>query len=464
MSIYDRRQRGEVDRLVEDVRQQRIGRRAFIQRAMAAGLAASSVSALLAACDGDGGTTNPGSTMPSQVDVLNVWGGEEQDSFRAVVAPFTSRTKIKVNIESTRDLDAALTTRLRGNSPPDIAILPNPGKMQQLAGQNKLIRLDTFLNMGQIHTDYQSSWVDLGTYNGGFYALFYKTTNKGTIWYNPAQFEAAGLQIPVTWSDLIAVSDTLASRGKYPWSMGVDSGAASGWPAADWIAEIYLNQSGPAMYDKWVAHKIPWTDASIKSAFRLFGRIVAGKHYIHSAPQSILATGFQDATSAPFSKPSRAYMNYLGDFAAGFITSQFPTARPGTDFNFFPFPTINQQFQGSVTGGADVVVAMKDNGAVRELITYLATAGAQAIWVKRGGFTSANKSLDLKAYPNAVAQASAKMLTAAKSFKFGAGDLMPPAVQQAFWKGMQVFIGNPSQLASVLSAIEAAAQQAYPSP
>ncbi|MBA2285740.1 MAG: carbohydrate ABC transporter substrate-binding protein [Ktedonobacteraceae bacterium] len=462
MSIYDRHQRDEVERLVEDVRQQRIGRRAFIQRAMAAGLAASSAGTLLAACDGGGGTTNPGSTRPSQVDVLNVWGGEEQDSFRAVVAPFTRRTKVNVNIESTRDLDAALTERLRGNNPPDIAILPNPGKMQQLAEQNKLIRLDTFLNMGQINIDYHSSWVDLGTYNGGFYALFYKTTNKGTIWYNPAQFRAAGLQIPVTWSDLIAVSNKLVSSGKYPWSIGVESGAASGWPAADWIAEIYLNQSGPVMYDKWVAHKIPWTDASIKSAFHIFGQIVAGKHYIKGAPPSILATGFQDATYAPFSKPPRAYMYYLGDFAAGFITSKFSTARPGTDFNFFPFPTINQEFQGSVTGGADVVVAMKDNGAVRELITYLATAAAQAIWVKRGGFTSANKSLDLNAYPNAVAQASARMLTEARSFKFGAGDLMPPAVQQAFWKGTLAFIRTPRQLDSVLSAIESAAQQAYP--
>ncbi len=461
MAIYDRHQRDEVDRLVEDLGQQRIGRRAFIQRAMAAGLTASAAGALLAACDGGGGPINPGSTTPSQVDVLNVWGGEEQDSFRAVVAPFTAHTKIKVNIESTRDLDAALTERLRGNSPPDIAILPNPGKMQQLAGQNKLIRLDTFLNMGQIHIDYPSSWVDLGMYNGGFYALFYKAANKGTIWYNPAQFQAAGLQIPAAWSDLIAVSDKLASRGKYPWSMGVESGAASGWPAADWVAEIYLNQSGPVMYDRWVAHKIPWTDASIKSAFQMFGQIVSGKHYIKGAPQSILATGFQDATYASFSKPPRAYMYYLGDFAAGFITSRFSAARPGMDFNFFPFPTINQEFQGSVTGGADVVVAMKDNGAVRKLIKYLATADAQAIWVRRGGFTSANKSLDLNTYPNAVAHASAKMLTEARSFKFGAGDLMPPAVQQAFWKGMQAFIGNPRQLNSVLSTIESTAQQAY---
>ena len=168
------------------------------------------------------------------------------------------------------------------------------------------------------------------------------------------------------------------------------------------------------MYDQWVAHKIPWTHASIKDAFQSFGQIVGGKHYINGAPKSILATSFQDASYAPFTAPPQAYMYYLGG-QAGFITTQFPKAKPGTDFNFFPFPTMNTQYEGAVTGGADVVVAMKENDAVRTLITYLATAKAQTISGRNeevyfhltqsvSGFGST--------YPNTVAQASAKMLTA----------------------------------------------------
>jgi alpha-glucoside transport system substrate-binding protein len=55
------------------------------------------------------------------------------------------------------------------------------------------------------------------------------------------------------------------------------------------------------------------------------------------------------------------------------------------------------------------------------------------------------------------------MLTSATTFRFGAGDLMPPAVQQAFWKGLLTFIGDQHQLDSVLSTIESTAQQAYSS-
>jgi alpha-glucoside transport system substrate-binding protein len=53
------------------------------------------------------------------------------------------------------------------------------------------------------------------------------------------------------------------------------------------------------------------------------------------------------------------------------------------------------------------------------------------------------------------------MLTGATTFRFGAGDLMPPAVQQAFWKSLLAFISDQHQLDSILSTIESTAQQAY---
>lgn len=469
MPLYDRQQRKQVDQLVTDFAEHKVGRREFMQRAVAVGLSVSAATSLLAACGG-GNSINNGSgnntnapTQSSTVDLLNVWSGEEKDSFDAVTAPFVSQNKITINAETTRDLSATLTTRIRGNNAPDMAILPNPGFMQQLAAQGKLIPLDSFLDMNQIKKDYSQGWIDLGTYNGHLYALFYKAANKGTVWYNPKAFTAGGYQTPATWTDLIALSDKIAQSGKFPWSMGLSSAAASGWPAADWIAQIYLNQNGGDMYDKWVAHQIPWTDASIKTAFQTFGQIANGKHYIAGAPQSILSTGYQDASYLPFKNPPAAYMYYLGDFTEGFITGQFKSAVAGTDFNFFPFPTINAQYAGAITGGADVVVALKNTTAVQALVKYMATAAAQEIWVKRGGFTSPNKSVDLASYPDAVAKASAQQLTQATIFRFGADDLMPQAVENAFWKATLQYVQHPDQLDSILSSMESTAAQSYTS-
>ena len=460
MPIYDRDQSQKLDQLVDDYSERGMSRREFMRRAGVLGLSLSAAAALLEACGG-GGSNNTSVIQSDTVDLVNVWTGPEQASFQAVVAPFTAQSKVKITLETTRDLDTLLTSRLQANNPPDMAVLPNPGKMQQLAKQGKLVPLDSFLDMSQIHNDYASTLVDLGSYNGHLYAIFYKAANKGMVWYSPNQFSSNGYQAPGTWQDLITLSTNIANSGKYPWSMGVSAQAASGFPSADWIAQIYLNNSGPAMYDKWVAHSIPWTDPSISQAFQMFGQIVTGNHYINGAPQSILATGFQAASYLPFDSPPQAYMYYEADFIESFLTTQFPNAKAGTDFGFFPFPTINPQFAGSVTGGADVVVALRNTTGVQSLIKYMATAQAQEIWVKRGGFTSLNKSVSLSDYPDVVAMNSAKQLTQASTFRFGADDLMPPAVETAFWHATLDYISNPGSLSSILQTMESTATQAY---
>ncbi|HKD77218.1 MAG TPA: ABC transporter substrate-binding protein [Ktedonobacterales bacterium] len=455
MPIFDRQQRTGLNQLEEAYQQDKLSRRQFMQRATALGLSVSAASAFLAACGG--------SSASNTVDLVTTWGGTEQDSFRAVVAPFTQQHGIKVNIESTRDLDTLLTTRIQANNPPDLAILPNPAKMQQLAGQNHLIALDKFLSSSSLQQDYAQSWISLGSVNSNLYSIFYKAANKATVWYSPQQFQSNNYQVPKTWDDLIALSGQIAGSGKFPWAMGVSSGAASGWPATDWVAEIFINESGPDMYDKWITHKIPWTDASIKSAFQKFGAIAGGQHYINGAPQSILATDDQTASYGPFNSPPTSYMYYLGDFTEGFITAKFPSLQAGTGFSYFDFPTITASNQGAITCGADLVAMLKDTSSTRTLVNYLVTADAQAIWVKRGGFTSVNKSVALNDYPNKVAQNSAQALTGAPIVRYGAGDMMPPALQTAWWKGMLTFIGDQSQLDGVLSNLESTAQQAYQS-
>ena len=108
MPIFERRQRDELDQLVEGYTQGNLSRRAFLQRATALGLSLSFAGSILAAC---GPSSN---ANPTSVSLLSVWTGEEQDSFKAVVAPFTQKTGIKVNITATRDLNATLTTLIQG--------------------------------------------------------------------------------------------------------------------------------------------------------------------------------------------------------------------------------------------------------------------------------------------------------------------------------------------------------------
>lgn len=395
------------------------------------------------------------------VEVLGVWGGDELASFEAMVAPWEQETGGTMEFTGTRDLIAILTIRVAAGNPPDVAILPNPGQMVELAGDGELVALDSFLDMDKIGQEYAQGWIDLGTVDGKLYGMFMKASSKGTVWYNPKVFAANDWEVPTTWDEMIALSDRIVDEEMNPWSVAVESGEASGWPATDWIGEILLHESGGEVYDQWVNHDIPWTDSKIKSAWEKFGQIAITPDYVPGGAIAVLATNFIDGSYLPYEDPPKAAMYYLGAFTQGFIAEQFPDLVAGEDYAFFPFLTIDPQYAGAVTGGADVVVVFNDNLTTRSFIEYLASAEAQQIWVERGGFTATNNLVSLDAYPDPLARLAAEQLTGATVFRFDADDSMPSAVQKAFWDGTLAYLQNPDQLDSILADIEARAVDAY---
>jgi alpha-glucoside transport system substrate-binding protein len=362
---------------------------------------------------------------------------------------------------STRDLNAVLTTRLEAGDPPEVTILPNPGFMHELATANKLISQDTILNMKRIKSDYARTWLDLGRYRGKLYGLLYKATSKGTVWYSPKNFQAKGYSVPKTWEEMMALSDKIVSQGGTPWVIGAESGAATGWPLTDWIEIILLNQFGPEIYDKWVDHEIPWTAPAIRQTFETLGRIVHTPRYVYGGPAGVLATNFITGTYVLYTTPPAAYMNYLGGFAQAFIKKQYPNLKPGEDYAFFRFPTVEPRYAGGVTGGADVIVLTKDTPGARSFIQYLSTAKAQEIWAKKGGFIASNKSVNLDTYPDLIAKQMALQLANATVFRFDGSDLMPAKVNDAFWRATLEYVNNPTGLDKILQALEEVATEAY---
>lgn len=407
----------------------------------------------LAAC---GGAKEEGVIGP--VNVLHQWvSGGEPDSFRSVVAPWEELTGGRVDDLGTRDILAIVATRVAGGNPPDIAVLAAPGTMQKFARDGRLIALDSFLNMDRIRNDYSQAWVDLCTVDGKLYCIVYRASNKSTVWYNPKTFAAAGEEVPSTWDEMVALSDRFVAAGINPWSIGVESGGASGWPGTDWIGQIVLSESGPEVYDQWVNHEIPWTDARIKSAWEKFGQIALTEGYVPGKADFILSANFVPASYLPYETPPKAAMYFLGSFAQAFIEEQFPELAIEEDYSFFPFPTIDPAYERPVTGGADLLVMFRDTKSGRSLMEYLSTAAAQQIWASRGGFTSTNRLVSLDNYPDPLAARVAEQLTSAQIFRFDADDIWGGGLQAAFWKGILDYLQDPSELDSILREIDAVA-------
>jgi alpha-glucoside transport system substrate-binding protein len=90
---------------------------------------------------------------------------------------------------------------------------------------------------------------------------------------------------------------------------------------------------------------------------------------------------------------------------------------------------------------------------------YLVTAPAQDIWVKAGGALSANKNAT--SYPDDISKRSAALLASAKNFVFDASDLMPKAMNDAFWTAMLTVTKDPSSLDSTLANLDKTQATAY---
>lgn len=395
------------------------------------------------------------------VHIMGVWGGDELKAFRRVAAEWGKETGGSVEFEGTRDLAAVLRARVLGRNPPDLAILPNPALMQAFVRDGKLKPIGQILDQSKLKKDYSDTWLSLGSIDGDLFGLFVKVTLKSTIWYNPKEFAGNRWNIPETWEELLSLSDRIVMEGKTPWSIAVESGGASGWPASDWIQEIFLHESGPELYDQWVDHQIPWTHGGIKSAFHKFGKIALTRGYVPGGTQTILATNFIDGSYLPFLSPPKAYLYFLGGFTQGFIAKQFPDLRPMEDYDFFSFPTIHTDYARAVTGAADTVVMFRNTPAACSFLRYLAMGKTWEPWAKLGGFTSPSRSVAFEVYPDPLSLKLAKLLTTTPIFKFDADDLMPAEVQKTFWEGAMDYLRNPGRLEAILQKIEEVAKAAY---
>jgi alpha-glucoside transport system substrate-binding protein len=184
---------------------------------------------------------------------------------------------------------------------------------------------------------------------------------------------------------------------------------------------------------------------------------VVAKTYGGSA--TAVATAFGNAGDPLFANPPGCEFLHQASFITGF--SQFKSHQAGKDYNFFPFPDIDPQYAGAVEGAGDLFGMFHDTPAAKSLMKYLVTAEAQDIWVKAGGALSANKNA--KSYPDDISKRSADILANAKTFAFDASDLMPKAMNDAFWKAMVALTGGSKSVDQVLADLDKEQKDAYSS-
>ncbi len=332
--------------------------------------------------------------------------------------------------------------------------------------------------MGSLSSNFGSAWNSLATYNGKLYGVWFKGANKNTIWYNPAEFTAAGITSPpTTWEQLITDAQQLKAAGIAPFSLCTDVG----WPVADFWQNVYLKTAGADDYNKLASHTLKWTDPTVTAAFTTFGQLVGDPSLpagwaLEVARERLPELRRQGLPQGGLGAPGR-------DGVRGRLRGQrdhgelqqlhardHRSRRRGvqhrreqdTLLRLLPVPgAVGRQRQpvghpGCRRRGDDAQQHTPGKGADPSTSPDRNRA---SIWANLGGFASPNKQVTASAYPDPVSKADAQALVNASSFVFSLDDLQG-SWEQSMWADLINFLKNPSSVSTIESTMDTQAAAA----
>ena len=109
--------------------------------------------------------TAASSHIGGSMTVWAEWTSTEEQDFLAAVTPFENETGITVNYSGKgSNMDTALNAAVAGGAPPDVALVPDPGELNTLAGEGKIQPLSSIL--GSLTSNYSSAWNTLASHAG----------------------------------------------------------------------------------------------------------------------------------------------------------------------------------------------------------------------------------------------------------------------------------------------------------
>ena len=392
------------------------------------------------------------------VNVLNALEPSENEVLQSITDKLINpEVDYKTEFEVADDIAQQIQIRSEGGTL-DVVLVPQPGAVVQQAQDGNAVSLeDMGFDMGELEDTFGTYFLSLGEFEGEHYGIPTNINLKSMVWYPKAQFDKKGYKVPTTWDEMIALSDQIVADGGTPWCVGFESGGDTGWPATDWMEDIMLATAGVDTYTQWIKHEIPFNDPAVQHAGELFGDVMFTDGYVLGGADQTPSIAFAEAPLPMFDNPPKCWLHRQ----ASFINAFFPEGtEPGVDYDWFPFPPIDQQ--GTLFAG-ELAVVFSNRPEVKDFLERFMSEDVQCAMGSEPGSSriSPNVNVGPDCYPNPILADASQVLTEALAgggaAGFDAGDQMPPQVGSgSFWTEMMGYMQDgPDSLKTHLDNIEA---------
>ncbi len=426
---------------------------------LAAGATLGAVALLTTGClsSGGGGGGGGSDNTSNNIEVMYAFakGSKQETGFLDEVKAWAADNDVKVEFTQTGNFNQLINTRVQGNDAPDVALFPQPGIMQSLASEGSLADLSDIVPQEDLDALVQGA-LDTGKVEGTQYAVPVSLNVKSLVFYPKEAFEAK-YQAPETYDDLVALTDQIQQDGTTPWCFGIESEAATGWPATDWVENLMLINYGSDVYNQWVQHEIPFNDKRVQDVLNQIDELLLADGRTNGGRQSIASSNFLTGGNPLFDDPPGCFMYRQGNFVAD--EGGFPEdvlANLDERVGVFPMPGKTAE-EKPVLGGGDLAgIFSQDNESAQKLLQFLSSPEfGTSGYGETGGWISPNTQFDVTQYPTKTLQDIATIAYESTEFAFDGSDQMPGEVGSgSFWRDMTAWISGQEDAKTALDNIE----------
>jgi len=424
-----------------------VSRRTMLRGAIL-GAGAFAVPAVLAGCGSSKSSSSSGSGSGGGTVTIgsNYSDDVPKKAFADMMAKITGVT-LKINTVDHNSFQENITRYLKG-SPDDVFTWFAGFRMQYFAAQGLATPIDDVWD--SIKDQYSDAFAKASTGADGKKYFVPLYNYPWALFYRKSLWQAKGYEVPKTIDDLKTLCAKMKTDGLSP----IGFADKDGWPAFGTFDQLNMRMNGYDFHINLMAGKESWADAKVKGVFDLW----AGLLPYHEAGAN--GRTWQEAAQNLVAKKSGMYL--LGSFVA----QQFTDPADLADLDFFPFPQVDSKYgQDAVEAPIDgfmISAKAKNVAGAKEVLKYLASPAAQAIYLKTDpSDVGANKNDDTSGY-NAIQKKSAELIGSAKQIsQFLDRDSNPTFASTVAIPAFQQFINSPNNIDSLLKSIDSQAKPIY---
>lgn len=323
------------------------------------------------------------------------------------------------------------------------------GPLYEYVQAGQVIPLTDYLNADDYVDRFIPAALSNVTFDGEMYGVPVENISVAIIYYNKDVFAQYGLEVPTTWDELLALSQTLIDNGVAPFALA----NKTKWPSSMYYMYLVDRLAGPELFAS-VANRTgsQFTDAAFVEA----GQMIQDLVEMGGFAEGFNGLDYDTGQSRMLMYGGLAAMELMGSWQISSYKSEDPEFYENS-LGFFGFPAV----EGGAGDPTNVVGTVGDNfyhissncpnpDKAFELLTYLIDDESVAVRVEDGRIPPVKGVSELLTDP--VLQEVIAMVENAGAVQLWYDQYLPPELGEVHKDTMQSLFGleiTPEEAAQI---------------